>query len=59
MGACGMELGAQAPYALSSLTHAHSFHTPPGPAASSKPRAHAAGRRCGALEARRSNAASL
>ena len=56
-----------APVSHPSLTHAHTRHTRPGPAVPLKPLSGglhwsgclAAGRRCGALEARRTGAASL
>ena len=56
-----------APVSHPSLIHAHTRHTRPGPAVPLKPLSGglhwsgclAAGRRCGALEARRTGAASL
>ena len=61
----GRPTGAPASYP--SLTHAHTRHTRPSPAVPLKPLSGglhwsgrlAAGRRCGALEARRTGAASL
>ena len=61
----GRSTGALASYP--SLTHAHTRHTRPGPAVLLKPLSGglhgsgclAAGRRCGALQARRTGAASL